>query len=100
MGSPAATVGAECQPQHEERQAQRRADQLAPVEVPDPHRAPNPRRSQQIVFAEGERLDVSWVLRPRATGSAQKRADPLFGPDVPDPDAATFPRHRQPTPVG
>ena len=93
-------VRAERQPEHGGRQAQRRSKQLAPADVPDPHRAPHLRRGEQIALAEGERLDGSRVGRPRAPGSAKERAELLSRLGVPDPDAATLSRHRQPPSIG
>ena len=93
-------VRAERQPVHGGRQAKRRSKQLAPADVPDPHRAPHLRRGEQIALAEGERVDGSRVDRPRAPGSAKERAELLSRLDVPNPDAATLSRHRQPTSIG
>ena len=92
-------VRAERQPEHGCRQAQRRSKQLAPADVPDPHRAPHLRRGEQIALAEGERRDGSRVEAsgPRGPRGARRSA-PSCSPDstsqtpTPPPSPATASR--------
>ena len=75
--------------------------QLAPVEVPDPHRAPHVRRGEQT--ARGRRRAPGRCRGCSAPGPrGARRSGPTRFPDPASQSPTPPPRsgHRQPTPVG
>ena len=80
---------------------QRRAGELTPTDVPDPYRAANLRRRQQIVRAEGQCLDVVQISAGhRTAGGAQERAEAAPRSRLPDSDGSASTRDRERAPSG